>query len=165
MFESAERSVAEGSVNATAFTRQGRNLNLGHADHGIPPHERRQLLFAPVAGFRRSFRENQVTNLRAAIPHSYFDRVIEFQAEFLQHAPGIDDDTGAIGQALIPGRRQAQNNVYTFTKTTGWVKFHQVKQDVMLKVSSIIEANGAEIAFPTSTLHISGPVELENSRA
>jgi len=55
--------------------------------------------------------------------------------------------------------------VYCFTKTTKWVKFHQVKQDVMLKIASIIEANGAEIAFPTSTLHISGPVQLENSRA
>ncbi len=44
--------------------------------------------------------------------------------------------------------------IYTFTKTTEWVKFHHVKQDVLLKVAQIIEANQAEIAFPTSTLHI-----------
>lgn len=44
--------------------------------------------------------------------------------------------------------------VYTFTKTTNWVRFHEVKQDVLLKVVDLIAANGAEIAFPTSTIHI-----------
>ncbi len=44
--------------------------------------------------------------------------------------------------------------VYTFTKTTEWIKFHEIKQDVMLKIIDIIEAHGAECAFPTSTVHI-----------
>ena len=52
--------------------------------------------------------------------------------------------------------------VYAYTKTTDWVKFHKVKQDVLLQVSAIIEANKAEIAFPTSTLHIAPP-GLESS--
>jgi len=53
--------------------------------------------------------------------------------------------------------------IYCFTKTTQWVKFHQVKQDVMLRIADIIEANNAEIAFPTSTLHIAEPIAIENS--
>lgn len=52
--------------------------------------------------------------------------------------------------------------VYAYTKTTDWVKYHKVKQDVLLQVSAIIEANKAEIAFPTSTLHIAPP-GLESS--
>ena len=44
--------------------------------------------------------------------------------------------------------------VYTFTKTTNWVEFHRIKQDVLLNIAAIIESQGAEIAFPTSTLHI-----------
>lgn len=44
--------------------------------------------------------------------------------------------------------------IYTFTKTTNWVRFHEIKEDVLLKVLQIIESNGAEAAFPTSTLHI-----------
>ena len=44
--------------------------------------------------------------------------------------------------------------VYTFTKTTDWIKFHEIKQDVLLKIINIIEGHGAECAFPTSTLHI-----------
>lgn len=44
--------------------------------------------------------------------------------------------------------------IYTFTKTTDWVKFHEVKQDVLFKITDIIEKHDAEIAFPTSTIHI-----------
>ncbi len=44
--------------------------------------------------------------------------------------------------------------IYTFTKTTDWIKYHGIKQDVLLRLATIIEANQAEIAFPTSTLHI-----------
>jgi MscS family membrane protein len=53
--------------------------------------------------------------------------------------------------------------IYCFTKTTQWVKFHQVKQEVMLRIADIIAANQASIAFPTSTIHIADPVTVENS--
>lgn len=52
--------------------------------------------------------------------------------------------------------------VYTFTKTTKWVKFHEVKQDVLLKVAAIIESHGAQIAFPTRTLHLPDGVRIES---
>jgi MscS family membrane protein len=48
--------------------------------------------------------------------------------------------------------------IYTFTRTTNWVYYHNVKQDVLLKVADIIERHGAEIAFPTRTVHIEGAV-------
>jgi len=48
--------------------------------------------------------------------------------------------------------------IYTFTKTTNWIRFHEVKQDVLLKIIDIIGSHGAECAFPTSTLHIAQPV-------
>ena len=50
--------------------------------------------------------------------------------------------------------------VYTFTKTTNWIRFHEVKQDVLLKISEVISKHGAEIAFPTSTLHLAGDMTL-----
>ncbi len=46
--------------------------------------------------------------------------------------------------------------VYTFTRTSDWVRFHEIKQDVMLKIMTIIEQRGAECAFPTSTIYMAG---------
>ena len=33
-----------------------------------------------------------------------------------------------------------------------------MKQDVLLRIAGIIDRHGAEIAFPTSTVHLSGGV-------
>ncbi|MDH5752363.1 MAG: mechanosensitive ion channel family protein [Deltaproteobacteria bacterium] len=51
--------------------------------------------------------------------------------------------------------------VYTFTHTREWVKFHEIKQDVLLRILRIIEGLGAEVAFPTSTVHIDPGTERE----
>ncbi len=44
--------------------------------------------------------------------------------------------------------------VYAFTHTTSWAKFHGIKQDILLRIAEIIERHHAEIAYPTSTLHL-----------
>lgn len=44
--------------------------------------------------------------------------------------------------------------IYTFTHTTEWIHFHEVKEDVLLKIMDIIVEHGAEVAFPTSTIHV-----------
>lgn len=49
--------------------------------------------------------------------------------------------------------------IYTFTKTTNWIAYHEIKQDVLLKISDIVETHGAEMAFPTRTLHIENALE------
>jgi len=51
--------------------------------------------------------------------------------------------------------------IYTFTKTTNWIKYHDVKQDVLLKIMHIIEDEGAEIAFPTTTMHMPDEVKFK----
>lgn len=47
--------------------------------------------------------------------------------------------------------------IYTYTKTTNWVEFHGVKQDILMQVHRIIEQYGAEIAFPTQSLYVVEP--------
>jgi MscS family membrane protein len=48
--------------------------------------------------------------------------------------------------------------VYTFTKTTVWTEFHEIKQEILLKIGNIIESHGAEFAFPTTTLDLPEPM-------
>jgi len=50
--------------------------------------------------------------------------------------------------------------IYTFTKTTDWVTFHAIKQDVLLQVLGIVESHGAEVAFPTRTVLLGGDPAL-----
>lgn len=44
--------------------------------------------------------------------------------------------------------------VYTFTKTTNWVRFQNNQDKVMLEIGKIIESHDAQIAFSTTTLDI-----------
>ncbi len=53
--------------------------------------------------------------------------------------------------------------VYTFTKTTDWIKFHEIKQDILLRILAIVESQGAETAFPTSTLHFADGLPLPSA--
>ena len=74
----------------------------------------------------------------------------------LQNHPEIDTR-----QTLIVNLNQFSPSsldffVYTFTKTTNWVKYHEVKQDVLLQIMAIVEGHDAEVAFPTQTLHVEG---------
>lgn len=46
--------------------------------------------------------------------------------------------------------------IYTFTRTTVWAEYHAIKEQVLLDIAKIIAEHGAEIAFPTRTLHLAG---------
>jgi MscS family membrane protein len=52
--------------------------------------------------------------------------------------------------------------IYAFTKTTDRVQYLEIKQDVLLKISDIIDSNGAKIAFPTRTLHLESNKDLSH---
>ena len=39
--------------------------------------------------------------------------------------------------------------IVTYAKTTEWAKYHEIKQNVLLEIGTIIDNHGAEIAFPT----------------
>lgn len=78
----------------------------------------------------------------------------------LENHEEIDTDQTLIVNFVAFNASSLDIMVYTFTKTTQWVKFHEVKQDVLLKISEIIEGYGAEVAFPTRTLHLPEGVRL-----
>ena len=44
--------------------------------------------------------------------------------------------------------------VYCFTRTVQWVRFHEVKEDVLFRIADIVARHGAEVAYPTSTVHL-----------
>jgi MscS family membrane protein len=84
--------------------------------------------------------------------------------QLLENNPEIDTDQTLIVNFDAFSASSLDIMIYTFTRTRDWVKFHEIKQDVLLEVGAIIERHGAEIAFPTQTLHLANspaPVEKE----
>ena len=49
--------------------------------------------------------------------------------------------------------------VYTFTKTTDWVTYQSIQQDVFLSILAIVKEAGAECAYPTRSVHKSVPTK------
>ncbi len=72
----------------------------------------------------------------------------------LQNHPEIDTTQTLIVNFDTFGPSSLDFFIYSFTKTTEWIRYHEIKQDVLLKVAGIIDQHGAQIAFPTRTLHI-----------
>ena len=82
------------------------------------------------------------------------DAIVEQVTAMLMEHPEIDTTQTMIVNFDAFSASSVDFFVYTFTKTTNWIDFHKIKQDVLLRIAGIVEANSAEIAFPTSTLHI-----------
>jgi MscS family membrane protein len=78
----------------------------------------------------------------------------------LQEHDGIDSNQTLIVNFNLFGAASLDLLIYTFTKTAVWTEYHHVKQDVLLRIGAIIEKHGAEIAFPTQTLHLATVPDL-----
>ena len=79
----------------------------------------------------------------------------------LQNHPDIDTNKTLIVNFNHFGASSLDFFIYTFTKTVNWVEYHGVKEDVLLKVLDIVHAAGADVAFPTQTLHVGSIAGLE----
>jgi MscS family membrane protein len=77
----------------------------------------------------------------------------------LKNHPEIDHTQTLIVNLNHFGPSSLDIMIYTFTCTIDWVKYHEVKQDILVKVMETIQLHGAEIAYPTSTLHLASMPE------
>ena len=82
------------------------------------------------------------------------ETVVSQVREMLSDHPEIDTSRTLIVNFVSFGASSLDFFVYTFTKTTNWVEFHRIKQDVLLRILEIVHSNGADVAFPTRTLHV-----------
>lgn len=77
----------------------------------------------------------------------------DVRAMIVNH-PEIDTARTVIVHFNGYGAHHLEIMVYCFTRTTEWVKFHAVKEDVLLRIADIVHRHGAEFALPARTLHI-----------
>lgn len=100
-------------------------------------------------------RLNEVIGLR----YDDFQRVpavVDDIRRYLQQHPAIDTSQTLIVNFNRFGDSSLDILVYAFTLTRVWADFQTLKQELLLEMGRIIERHGAEIAFPTQTLHMAG---------
>ncbi len=85
--------------------------------------------------------------------------------QMLANHDEIDNDQVSIVNFLAFGESSLDIMIYAYTKTIQWVKYHEVKQDILLQISDIIGSYGAEVALPTRTFHVPESVRVESTRA
>ena len=128
-------------------------------------------LYIPNAAFTTIAVENPSRMLNRRIKETVgiryedsgkMEAIINKVKDMLTNHPEIDTNNTLIVNFNTFAPSSLDFFIYTFTKTTKWSEFHTVKQDVLLKVINIIEEEGAEVAFPTSTLHLADKEIFKN---
>ncbi len=82
------------------------------------------------------------------------DKITVDVKNMLQNHADIDTEQTLIVNFNRFGPSSLDFFVYTFTRTTNWIEYHRIKQDVLLRIAEIITRHDAEIAYPTSTIHL-----------
>jgi MscS family membrane protein len=88
---------------------------------------------------------------------------VEQVREMLKNHEEIDTSRTLIVNFVSFGPSSLDFFIYAFTRTVVWVEFHAIKEEILLKVLEIIHANGADVAYPTRTLHIDSMAPEVNS--
>ncbi|HCH02055.1 MAG TPA: mechanosensitive ion channel protein MscS [Vibrio sp.] len=97
------------------------------------------------------------------------NEIIEEVREMVTNHPGIDERQTVIVNFDTFGDSSLNFFIYALTKTVAWVRFHEVKQDVLLKALDIVHKHGADVALPAQALHMQthlnypSPEESQNS--
>ncbi|WP_225972278.1 mechanosensitive ion channel family protein [Hydrogenovibrio thermophilus] len=81
--------------------------------------------------------------------------------EMLKNHPEIDQNQTTFVNFVAYNNSTLDIMIYTFTKTTVWVRYQEIQEDVLLKVADVVASHGAEMAFPTRTLYVEDSVKLE----
>ncbi|HEY5700832.1 MAG TPA: mechanosensitive ion channel family protein [Gammaproteobacteria bacterium] len=92
--------------------------------------------------------------------------IVEEVTDLLKNHPDIDAEKTLMVNFNAFAASSLDFFIYCMTKTTVWAEYHAVKQEVLLKVLDIIDSHGAEVAFPTRTVHVpNGIPHLETAEA
>lgn len=74
--------------------------------------------------------------------------------EMLVGHPEIDDEQTLMVHLNAFSESSIDFFIYCMTHTVNWQKYHEVKQDILLRIGDIVRRHGAAIAFPTRTLDL-----------
>lgn len=127
-------------------------------------------LFVPNSIFSTISLENpsRMTNrrIKANFGLSYEDSpkiatVLSDVEKMLKTHPEIDTKKTCFVNLVNFGPHSLDIQVYTFTKTTKWLKYQDIQQDVFLKILEIITSHGCKFAYPVTSIQVTDAPKTE----
>lgn len=88
------------------------------------------------------------------IDHAKVTQIVDEIREMLTNHAEIDTNQTMIVNFNAFGPHSLDFFIYTFTKTTAWVRYHEIKHEILLNVYDIVRAHGGDMAFPTQTVYL-----------
>lgn len=103
--------------------------------------------------------------IRETLGLRYTDRekmgaITEKVRSMLESNTHIDKSQGIVVSFTLCNASSLDFLVNAFTTVTDGNEFAKVKQEVLLRIMEIVQAEGADFAFPTQTLHVAGNDKL-----
>ena len=135
---------------------------------------KKRLLYIPNSLFLTLAIENpsRMTNrrIKTVFGVRYCDapkiaKIVTDIENMLKNHPEIDTRQTLFVKLIEFGASSLDILIYTFTKTTQWVKFQSIQEEIFLEIIDIVyNKHGASMAFPTRTLEMedSITVNLQN---
>lgn len=80
--------------------------------------------------------------------------IVDAAEAMLREHDGIDQEQLVLVTFEAFGASSLDCLICCYTKSTDWAEYLAVKQDVLLRVLSIVHEHDGDIAFPTRTLHL-----------
>lgn len=129
-------------------------------------------LFVPNAVFSTISIENasrmKNRRIKATIGVRYQDakhvrKIVTDVETMLKHHPDIDWSQTSFVNLINFGSYSLDFMIYAFTKTTDWIRFQRIQEEVFLKTIDIILENGGECALPSTNVFVPDSVLLRQA--
>ena len=149
-------------IRARAEGIEGTVERIGWRQTRIRTHSR-NVLFVPNGLFLTAVIENpgQMSHrmIRAVIGLRYDDLermkpIVADVEEMLRASPHLDQELPLLVRFDAFGASSVDFFLQCYTRTVARAEFTAIKQELLYAVADIVARHGAEIAFPTQTLHV-----------
>ena len=96
-------------------------------------------------------------------PRETIRQIVEEIRYLLRSHPGIAHDQTLLVRFDSFNASDLGIFIYTFTNTSDWAKYLEIKEDINLKIMEIVEKHHAEFAFPSQSIYVEKlPHEISN---
>ncbi|MCD6055557.1 MAG: Small-conductance mechanosensitive channel [Gammaproteobacteria bacterium] len=152
-------------IRSTDKTIEGTVEHIGWRLTAVRTAEK-SLLFVPNSAFSTISVENsgRMTHRRvqinAGLRYEDADKLPSIIARIEKHLaahPEIDITQSIIVRFINLGASSLNIFISAYTKTTNWTSYLSIQQTILLSVLDIVAKEGAEMAFPTTTVQIAQP--------